>query len=535
MKTEPITKFTKYIVPKVLSLLQALTDSLPVLIFYLFTVLWYTVLNRAENYEIPQPELFWSFRKVLSGDPRLGIEIVGNVIMFMPFGFLLCDLFYKWNTARIIIPTAFSTSSSATSVQAKRKSGGSRNFERYGKWLLIPLLAFSFSLLIESLQLALVRGLAEADDLFTNTLGAVLGTCTFDVLKKLCDARLFEAIPAIIQKNIIRKSSIRKNPISGTKICAGEMFETLCSVIRIIFVFICLIVLIFNRKIYPLIENNLTRSFCFQIDEVSSQGNDLTLRGFTFGYDRRLVPPQLALRPVKTKDTIVLDVNYGAARPDVNKYFFCDYDYTDVGFTATGIVNPEIEYEIMISWPLTTLISTGVYILGEDVHRIAYKETYSEDMIEAKKEDNDIETVKDEGPSNTGEFKMPDLSTDFIKNGTLLVYRPDAHIWIFQYDGSLYWVADEGFYFEDDGTTKIQYQLWTTQLQNLPSDRLKKRHLWDNIGGYFEKYELSGNFGKYRVMCRELPTEYSIASILTGYYKEGEWDWANSFRPVYEF
>ena len=72
------------------------------------------------------------------------------------------------------------------------------------------------------------------------------------------------------------------------------------------------------------------------------------------------------------ENNIEMDVIYGAPRPDVNKYFLCDYDYTDVGFTATGNVNPEIEYEIMIGWPLTKLVSTGVYILGEDVHRVAY-------------------------------------------------------------------------------------------------------------------------------------------------------------------
>ena len=167
----------------------------------------------------------------------------------------------------------------------------------------------------------------------------------------------------------------------------------------------------------------------------------------------------------------------------------------------------------MIGWPLAKLVSTGVYILGEDVHRVAYEENLA----------------------GTGRFKMPDLSTGFIKNGTLLLYRPDVHTWIFQYDGSLYWVVGEGFHFEDDGTTKIQYQLWTTQLQNLPSDRIKKNYIWDNIGGYFEKYELSGDFGKYRVMCSKLPTEYSITSILTGYYKDGEWVWVNSFRPAYVF
>ena len=308
------------------------------------------------------------------------------------------------------------------------------------------------------------------------------------------------------------------------------------------------------------------------------------------------------------ENNIEMDVIYGAPRPDVNKYFLCDYDYTDVGFTATGNVNPEIEYEIMIGWPLTKLVSTGVYILGEDVHRVAYEETYNEKMNETEKEkaqvrttekehsnstdgkespnrpsekerlsntdveeENTIETTEKERPGNTdskesldrtsekehhrssdeekitlgtfkeenlagtGGLKMPNLTTDFVKNGTLLVCRPDMHIWIFQYDGSLYWVADEGFHFEDDGLTYIQYHLWTTQLEKLPPGRLAQNYYWNNLSGYFEKYELSGDFGKYRVMCCELPTEYSITSILTGYFKNGEWVWENCFRPVYDF
>ena len=513
MKTEPKTKFTKDIISKALSLLLALTDSLPVLILYIFTVLWYTVLYRAETYDIPQLELFWSFRKFLAGDPRLGIEIAENVIMLMPFGFLLCGLFYKQNPTKITRPSTFSSSSSASTVQSNIKSGASR-LNRYRKWLLIPLLALSFSLLIESLQLTLVRGLAEADDLFTNTLGAILGICSYEVLRKI--------------------------PISSTKNGTRHRFETLSSVILTAFVIICLAVLIFGRITYPLKENNLTRSFCFQVDEASTHDNNLTLRGFAFGYDRRQVPPRLFLRPTKTRneadmdvtlrqtktgnkadrninirlteteDTIVLDVNYGAARPDVNEYFLCDYDYTNVGFTATGIVNPETEYEIFIEWPLTKPVSTGVYILGDDVHRVA--------------------TL-----TGTGRFELPNLPANYVKNGTLLVCRPDIHIWVFQYDGYLYWVADEGFHFEDDELTYIQYLLWTTQIEKLPPDRLKANLFWNNLSGYFEKYEISGDFGNYRVMRCELPTEYSITAILTGYCKDGEWVWANSFRPVYVF
>ena len=636
MKTEPKTKFAKDIVPKAISLLLALIDSLPVFILYIFTVLWYTVLNRAETYDIPQLELFWSFRKSLTVDPRIGIQIVANVIMFMPFGFLLRDLFCKWTLTRITRPSAPS-SSSASNVQAYRNSGGSR-LNRYGKWLLIPLLALSFSLLIESLQMTLVRGLAEPDDLFTNTLGAVLGICSYEILQKLSEARFLENVLAVIQKNPIRKNpiqrnSIRENPLSGTESCAGHRFQTLNSVIRAAFVLICLAILIFDRKIYPFEQNNLTRSFCFQVDEASIQGNEMTLRGFAFGYSRRHIEPRLILRQTKTMeqtdmnfsgrqaitddqintdvdlrktktddqintdvdlhktktgDSIVLDVNYGSPRPDVNKYFLCDYDYTDVGFTATGIVNPETEYEIMIGWPLSKPVSTGVFITGNDVHRVAYEETYYEEMIETPKKESLNRTTEKGHPNNTdGEeilskslekesssntavedshhkitetaspidtdeediilgttteknladttrFEAPDLTTDFVKNGTLLVCRPDMHIWIFQYNGSLYWVADEGFHFEDDGLTYIQYHLWTTQTEKLPPGRLARNYFWNNLSGYFEKYEISGDFGKYRVMRCELPTEYSVISILTGYYKNETWVWANSFRPVYD-
>ena len=81
----------------------------------------------------------------------------------------------------------------------------------------------------------------------------------------------------------------------------------------------------------------------------------------------------------------------------------------------------------------------------------------------------------------------------------------------------------------------IQYQLWTTQPENLPEKRRAHNHRWDNIGGRFEKYEIEGDFGAYRVMKREIPTDYSVTSIMTGYRKNGKWVWKNYFRPYYVF
>ena len=169
--------------------------------------------------------------------------------------------------------------------------------------------------------------------------------------------------------------------------------------------------------------------------------------------------------------------------------------------------------------------------VGDSHHKI----TETASPIDTDEEDIILGTTTEKNLAGTTRFEAPDLTTDFVKNGTLLVCRPDMHIWIFQYNGSLYWVADEGFHFEDDGLTYIQYHLWTTQTEKLPPGRLARNYFWNNLSGYFEKYEISGDFGKYRVMRCELPTEYSVISILTGYYKNETWVWANSFRPVYVF
>ena len=71
--------------------------------------------------------------------------------------------------------------------------------------------------------------------------------------------------------------------------------------------------------------------------------------------------------------------------------------------------------------------------------------------------------------------------------------------------------------------------------REFPQKRLDNNWLWDNIGGNFEDYEIQGDFGEYRVMRRELPTEYPITAIVTGYHKDGKWIWRNYFRPIYEF
>ncbi|MDO4803438.1 MAG: VanZ family protein [Lachnospiraceae bacterium] len=490
-----------------------------ILIIYVGTVLWYTVLKRPTKFQIPQYDLFWSYRKWLFGDLRYGTEIIGNVYMFMPFGFLLYDTFCNWK------PDCFKK----------------RRFFR------IIVLALAFSLTIESLQFALVKGLAELDDLFSNTLGAVLGIMTYKAFRKLAGERRFYIARMTVEAA---------------------------------FAIICLAVFMFGREAAPIEADNAPTTFCFQIDEASARNSNLNLKGFAFGYDRRPVSPRLFLRRMETGEETELEVAYGAARPDVNGYFRCDYDYTNVGFTASGVADSDAEYEIMIRWPMSRKASTGVYILGSDVHRVPYggernqfvdgeasdggsiagsevcrspQESMRNETTEASDggsiagsdacrshqesmRNETKEASRKEGErSDAVEAARPDISDAFATEGTLLLSRPDYHMWVYQYDGALYWITDEGFHFEDGGMTYIQYRLWTTQRRKLPADCLKNNRSYDDMSGHFEAYELSGDYGGYRVMRRYLPTGYSVTSFLTGCFKDGEWIWANYIRPVYNF
>ena len=91
------------------------------------------MLKREIGFKPAQFDLFWSYKEWFSGNWNLGWQILANIVLFIPLGVLLPN----------------------------RK-----------RFLLIPIL---LSISIELLQLYTLRGLFEFDDIFDNTLGAVIG------------------------------------------------------------------------------------------------------------------------------------------------------------------------------------------------------------------------------------------------------------------------------------------------------------------------------------------------------------------------
>lgn len=120
---------------------------LPILVFYLLFVLTITVFERV-SYQMPryELELFWSYKRAFAGTTQLLWENFWNVVLFIPIGIMAAALLKK----RL--------------------------------WLAI-LLGMLLSAGIEVTQLLTRRGLFEFDDIFHNTLGAVIGVGLYLLLR----------------------------------------------------------------------------------------------------------------------------------------------------------------------------------------------------------------------------------------------------------------------------------------------------------------------------------------------------------------
>lgn len=92
---------------------------------------------------------FWMYRREL-GFWTVFLNLAGNVLCFVPFGAILPVL-----------------------------SSRARNF------ILITLLTFEFSLLVECVQLISKVGSFDVDDLLLNTLGGILGFLLFTICNKV--------------------------------------------------------------------------------------------------------------------------------------------------------------------------------------------------------------------------------------------------------------------------------------------------------------------------------------------------------------
>jgi glycopeptide antibiotics resistance protein len=113
------------------------------LVEYLFFILYLTVFVRSAQAEWTYNlSPFWSYHAIREGRDDILVQVVMNVVTFIPIGLLL---------------------------------GSFKGM----KWWHVMLIGLCFSMLIELLQLVLKRGMMEVDDVVHNVLGCVIGYWVF--------------------------------------------------------------------------------------------------------------------------------------------------------------------------------------------------------------------------------------------------------------------------------------------------------------------------------------------------------------------
>lgn len=404
---------------------------------------------RSAGYYPAHFRLFWSYRLWFEGRWQYGRQILANVAMFVPFGFLISAL-----------------------SDVRRPRG----------FVCVFLGGAAFSLLIETTQYVTMRGCFEFDDVCSNTLGALLGILVFLAVRRWTPEKLLRGFLAA----------------AG----AGTLL-------------ICFGVFAFSKSSAGDSLVPLSQGLCFQVEDASCPDGELRLEGVCFWYDRGPKNCAVVLQSTRTGEQRPLQTETGFPRPDAAAYF--GMDSVKGGFRAEGTeIEPGEEYEIMLDFGLLRFLPTGVYL-----------------TVEAGPQGTvDIHSVPD------SLFRPPETeNTDLesiVSGGVLRVYDPANHIYVYFYEGSLYWIAEEGFDFDPDRSTHLELLMWTTEPEKLSARSREVGRTWDTLALFFEQNELDGNFGPYRVCAKELNANYPITSLRTGRYENG-WVWQADFWPVFSF
>lgn len=266
-----------------------------------------------------------------------------------------------------------------------------------------------------------------------------------------------------------------------------------------------------NQRIEFVQEDDF--SWVVQVDKVRTEEDEFILEGFAFklGQNTEEKSFDIVLHNLDTGEYLFPKMKYGD-RKDVNDYFLCEYDYTKSGFTAKikksklNLEKNDFEVLLLPEWSHKPY-QFATYLADGELMYANPKEYVSLDV-----EGTDLEEIVDKG--------------------VLRVYEPENRMYVYQYAGELYWIAEEDYEFEEDKSTYMQYAMETTQIQKLPYERIQNNWTFDNRGFVFEENEIYGNVGSYRLAKEYLPEEYSLVKIWTGYHVDNL-VWQVEFRPCY--
>ena len=304
---------------------------------------------------------------------------------------------------------------------------------------------------IETVQYIDGLGYCEFDDVFNNVLGACLGIGIYRLCSYCISTVHFQKWKLVISILFLIAGIAGCNMVSGSGLLPPY--------------------------------KSLTQ-FDFDIDQVSSDGKNLSLQGYCYAYKREMPAYQILLRGEQTGK-----LYKGVTKVDGKT------------FHASVPVGKEEKYQVLVRFKIYQPVSTFTYI-----------------------NNNQVEYV-------SGAVEEPDIrETDLgmiVCNGFLKAYAPDYKVYIYQFGRRLYWLIGTPI----DKRTEIIFHLHTNEPDKLSEHR--KKYKFDNRGFRAgAKNELTGNMrcGQYRVFEREIPKEYNITAVWVGFNTGGKITWSRWFR-----
>lgn len=121
-----------------------------ILAICIFMILYETILfRRPKNTMTYELALFWSYRLAFAGKKYYAVEIIDNILLYIPFGFMLPAVFKNQKVWKMVLVILLMTAA------------------------------------IESIQLVTRIGLFEFDDIMDNTMGGVIGLGMYALVGKL--------------------------------------------------------------------------------------------------------------------------------------------------------------------------------------------------------------------------------------------------------------------------------------------------------------------------------------------------------------
>jgi hypothetical protein len=222
----------------------------------------------------------------------------------------------------------------------------------------------------------------------------------------------------------------------------------------------------------------------FAVDGLSSQDNRFLLQGTCRAYNVETPAYQILLQGEKSGRIYKADT-----LPDGDR------------FEALLPAIPEEKAEVLVKFKIYSPWHTSVYI--------------NKDRVEYVR----------------GNVKEPDIAgTDLehiVRDGVLKVYEPVYNVYVYQLDHKLYWLIGTPL---DKRTTVLCY-VHTNEPEKLPEKVRKYKRVNLNFrAGSKNEITRTMRCGKYRVFVRDIPTEYHVTAVRTGFYENRKVTWDRYFR-----